>query len=256
MSYKKVTDTERRQIQLDMLKEIDIFCRAHEIRYSLSNGTLLGAIRHGGYIPWDDDVDIVMPLPDMLRFRDIFSSKRLKYCDIDTEKHYEYAFPRIVYSSTFSRRGLFFKSYGVSIDLYPVLGLPKSKNEVDFFFNELRDMLKKRKRMMKWFRRAQKYLSLRTIPGFDSSVRRYKDKVFSFSYNDSHYLYHYGGDIKWSKVFEEDLFLKMKELTFEGEKFMAFYKYDDYLSHVYGDYMQLPPENKRHPYHGGNFYWK
>ncbi len=256
MKYRKVTDADRRRIQLDMLKEIDGFCRMHQIRCSLSNGTLLGAIRHGGYIPWDDDVDIVMPLPDMLRFKENFVSETLKYCDIDTERHYEFPFPRIVYQPTFSRKGPFLKSYGVSIDLYPVLGLPKSKDEVNRFFEELKEMRKARKRMLKWFRRAQRYLSLSTIPGFDASVRRFKDRVFSFPYEDSHYLFHYGGDIKWSKVFEEDLFEDMTELSFEGEKFRTFSKYDYYLSHVYGNYMQLPPENQRHPYHLGDYYWK
>ena len=257
MKYRKVTDTERRQIQLDMLKEIDQFCRTHQIRYSLSNGTLLGSIRHGGYIPWDDDVDICMPLPDVLRFRDLFKSNTMKYCDIDNERHYEFAFPRIVYTPTFSLRGQNVKSYGISIDLYPVLGMPNTEREVNIFFDEIREKLKWRLRMLTMNRRAQKFLMIKAIPGFDISVRRFRDKVYSFPYEGSHYLFHYGGDIKWSKVFEEDLFENLTELTFEGEKFMAFSKYDDYLRHVYGDYMQIPPIEKRQAYHGtNNIYWK
>lgn len=257
MKYRKVTDAERRQIQLDMLKEIDHFCRTHQIRCSLSNGTLLGAIRHGGYIPWDDDVDICMPLPDMLRFKDIFASEKMKYCDIDTERHYEFAFPRIVYTPTFSLRGRFVKSYGISIDLYPVLGMPMTKKEVNVFFDEIRELLKGRRKMLAMNRRAQKYLFMNAIPGFDTSVREFKDKIFSYPYEGSHYLFHYGGYLKWSKVFEEDLFKEMTEVNFEGEKFMAFKKYDDYLRHLYGDYMQFPPEEQRQGYHRINkLYWK
>ena len=59
---------EKRKIQLSMLDEVDAFCRKNSIRYSLACGTLLGAIRHKGFIPWDDDMDIVMPEPDFLRF--------------------------------------------------------------------------------------------------------------------------------------------------------------------------------------------
>ena len=257
MEYRKVTDTERRQIQLDMLKEIDSFCRANQIRCSLSNGTLLGAVRHGGYIPWDDDVDICMPLPDTLRFKKIFSSATMKYCDIDIDNHYEFAFPRIVYTPTFSRQGIFVKSYGISIDIYPVLGLPPTKEEVNLLFDQLKALGSLRRKLRTMNRRLRKYLPIRTIPGSDALVRKYRDKIISYPYNNSKYLFHYGGDIKWSKVFEEDLFIEMTELLFEGEKFMVFGKYDDYLRHVYGDYMQLPPIEKRQYYHGTtNIYWK
>ena len=65
---KPISIEERKVVQLEMLKEINSFCKANNIRYSLAFGTLLGAVRHKGFIPWDDDVDIMMPLPDMLRF--------------------------------------------------------------------------------------------------------------------------------------------------------------------------------------------
>ena len=66
----------RKDIQFSMLKEIDSFCRQHSIRYSLAYGTLLGAIRHNGFIPWDDDVDIMMPIVDLLVFKKNFSFKQ------------------------------------------------------------------------------------------------------------------------------------------------------------------------------------
>lgn len=257
MKYRKVTDAERRKIQLEMLKEIDGFCRTHQIRCSLSNGTLLGAIRHGGYIPWDDDVDICMPLPDTLRFKEIFSSDTMKYIDIDIDRHYEFSFPRIVYTPTFSRKGLFVKSYGISIDLYPVLGLPPTKEGVDLLFDQLIKLSGVKRLFRRINRRLRKYLPIKTIPVSNILVKKYRDKIFSYPYYNSRYLFHYGGDIKWSKVFEDDLFVEMTELVFEGEKFMAFSKYDDYLKHVYGDYMQFPPLEKRVPYHGTqNIYWK
>lgn len=97
MKAKEITFEERKTIQLDMLKEIDAFCRTNNIRYTLACGTLIGAIRHGGYIPWDDDVDITMPYDDMLKFKKLFKSETMKYCDIETEKNYGYEFSRIIH---------------------------------------------------------------------------------------------------------------------------------------------------------------
>ena len=101
----RLSQAEIRNIQLNMLDEIDAFCRTEGIRYSMAFGTLLGAIRHKGYIPWDDDMDIIMPLPDMQVFKKKFKSKDLKYLDIDTCKHFEYHFSRIGYEPTYCKTG-------------------------------------------------------------------------------------------------------------------------------------------------------
>lgn len=65
-----------------------------------------------------------------------------------------------------------------------------------------------------------------------------------------------GGGLEMRNVHEFDLFEECTEVLFEGHKFMSIARYDDYLRHFYGDYMQLPPEDKRVPYHGGHYYWK
>lgn len=72
---------ERKKVQLEMLKEVDTFCRENNIKYALSCGTLIGAIRHKGFIPWDDDVDITMPFDDMVHFLKIFKSDKIEICD-------------------------------------------------------------------------------------------------------------------------------------------------------------------------------
>ena len=118
--------SEIKEIQLEMLDEVDSFCRKNSIKYSLAFGTLLGAIRHKGYIPWDDDMDIVMPLPDMLRFKKEFRSKLLKYCDIETEPNYEFSFSRITYTPTYSRKGLCMEFLLIYILL---LGYPRQRKK-------------------------------------------------------------------------------------------------------------------------------
>lgn len=257
MSKKRpISLEEQKQIQLLMLDEIDAFCRSHQIRYSLAFGTLLGAIRHKGYIPWDDDVDLIMPLPDMLRFKKEFKSEKLKYCDIDTDPYYEFNFSRISYLPTYSQKGIILKSYGVSIDLYPVVGLPKTIDEINAFFEEEEKLCKKRREMIKWRSRIIRRFPIKTLPGFDRLMRRYTIFVnYSYPYDSTTYYLHAGRTV-WENVFDFDVFEEMIDVDFEGHKYMAPARYHDYLSHCFGDYMTLPPEDKRHPYHGFVCYWK
>ena len=160
----EITFEERKKVQLEMLIEIDKFCRANNIRYTLAYGTLIGAIRHKGFIPWDDDVDIMMPLPDMLRFKEIFKSKTMCYCDVDTSDKYPYAFSRIADTRTYSKDGMKSTGYGICIDLYPVLGLPKSIDGINNFFNEAGKLLSSRLKVIGLRRKVLQFLPLSNIP--------------------------------------------------------------------------------------------
>lgn len=256
---KAITLEERKKIQLEMLIEIDAFCRAHNIKYMLAFGTLIGAIRHKGYIPWDDDVDISMPLEDMMRFKKEFKSERLKYCDVDTEKYYEYHFSRIANNATYSRNGICAKSYGVNIDLYPTIEVNASKEENQNIADRIYPTYNKRIQMIVLRRRLMKILPIPTIIGFEKQVRIYRDMSFQLFESKNGGRYHcIAGPLEKFETYTFDFnpFEQMIELDFEGHKFMGPAKYHEFLTKVYGDYMQLPPEDQRHPYHGGLYYWK
>lgn len=247
---------EKRKVQLEMLKEVDAFCRKSNIRYSLAFGTLLGAVRHKGFIPWDDDMDIMMPLPDMLRFKKEFKSDNVKYCDIDTQRYYGFPFSRIVDTNTYTQNGLIVKGHGVDIDLYPILGLPQTKDEIDVFFEEGRKIMNKRLRLMHWRGKIISRFPIRTIPFYTKYQRVYHDFLFQYPYGVSKYYFCYGGGLHWRNVYDFDIFESVIDLPFEEETFMAISCYDKFLTHFYGDYMTPPPENQRCPYHGGQFYWR
>lgn len=254
---KEITLEERKKIQLEMLVEIDKFCREHNIKYMLAFGTLLGAIRHKGYIPWDDDVDISMPLDDMLRFKKEFKSEKLKYCDVDTEDFYEYHFSRISYKPTYRKCGIVSKSYGVNIDLYPTLEVSSDIDSIKII-ETLNSLYKKREFLLVWGRRIIKILPLSRIFCLKSVVRKYRDELCKLLISEGGGVYHcIAGPLEkyelhtWSFNPFED----MVEVYFEGHKFMAPARYHEYLSRRYGDYMQFPPEDQRHPYHGGEYYW-
>lgn len=252
---KEITLEERKKVQLQMLIEIDAFCRKHSIRYSLAYGTLIGAIRHKGFIPWDDDVDIMMPLPDMLRFKEIFKSETMCYCDVDTDKKYQYAFSRIANTQTFNKEGVIAKSYGICIDLYPVLGMPKTIEEIDSFFIEAKKELARRMKFIKWKNRIVSHLPISYIPFFNKAMRRYRDFLFQYPYNGTTFFFTNGGELEMRNIHNFDLFEEIIEVPFERYKFLSIARYDEFLRRFYGDYMQLPPEEQRVPYHTRHYYW-
>lgn len=255
-SGKLVSVEEMRQIQLEMLDEIDKFCREHKIRYSLAFGTLLGAIRHKGYIPWDDDVDIIMPLPDMLRFKKEFTSEKLEYCDLDTVVNYEFHFSRIAYKPTYTQKGPSLQSYGVCIDLYPVVGMPDTKEQVQKFLTEIQPLYKKRLWMIRWNSRLVKHLPITSIPCFKKVVKRFRNTIlYTWPYEKAHNYLH-AGSVRPINVLDYDVFETMTDVEFEGHTYQSVGDYDRYLRHCFNDYMQLPPEEDRHPYHGFVCYWK
>lgn len=253
---------ERRRIQLDMLEEFQEFCEKKGIRYSLAYGTLIGAIRHKGYIPWDDDVDIMMPLPDMQRLKNEFISDNIKYCDIDTEKHYDFPFSRLAFKKTYGKIGVAFKRYGVNIDVYPIFNVADTIEERNKYFEKGRLLLNKRLKFIKWRGLAMSYLPISTIPGFDKSVREYRDYMIqnSYLYGSTNHFFVFGGylDIKERELctYDFDLFDGLTKVDFEGLKLNSIERYHEYLTSYYGDYMQLPPEEERVPYHGGKYYWR
>ena len=253
---------ERRTLQLEMLQEIEDFCSSRSIRYSLAYGTLIGAIRHKGFIPWDDDVDIMMPLPDMMKLKKELHSNKIKYCDIETEKHFCYGFSRIAHRDTYSDQGIAFKSYGVNIDLYPIFNVPDTIEERDAYFEVGRKILDKRLGYIKWRNLIIKYLPVSTIPGFDKAMRQYRDYMMNngFAYGTTNHYFVFGGELSKKErelcTYNFDVFEKLTKVEFEGLTLSAIAKYHEYLTYYYGDYMELPPEDKRIPYHGGRYYWK
>lgn len=253
---KKIDFAERKKLYLEMMDEIDSFCRLNNIRYSLSCGTLIGAIRHHGFIPWDDDLDITMPLPDMLRFKDIFKSSNLRYVDSDIDKSYKFAFARIENMNTYNKLNFFNKSFGLSIDLYPILGMPNTNEEINVFLDKAKLLCNKRLIIMKWHSRIARILPLKSTPVLTRIVKKYRNYMYQYPFEHSNIFYHMGGYPNWKAVLRKNYFNEFIDIDFEGHKFQAIKEYDDFLRNVYGDYMQLPPEDQRHPYHGGHYYWK
>jgi hypothetical protein len=174
-------------------------------------------------------------------------------------KYFFYAFSRIAHKHTYSKCGCICKSMGVNIDLYPTIEISNSKSDNQDKAKKLFRLYRFRDYVAKWRGRAIRYLPILNIPFTQLIARKYKKQMIEMLSMSHGGAFHcVAGPLEKfeSHTFDFNPFEQMIELDFEGYKFMAPAKYHQYLSHHYGDYMQLPPENQRQPYHCEEYYWK
>lgn len=266
---RKIDNHELRDIQLNILQAVDHFCRKNNIRYSLACGTMLGAIRHGGYIPWDDDIDIYMPRADFERFEILFPYQYDKYYDLGSLKRdEEWCLP---FGKVYDNRTIVYekrskaKTPGVCIDVFPI-------DEVSDDEEEFKKFNRKRKTYILNLRHSQMCFSdlnsfvkncgvaLYAIRFLFSSPRKLAEKGDRFAqiYNGkgNHRLFETSMGMTVKEPFEKELFDDITDISFENQLFLGFKNYDTYLTHTFGDYMKLPPMEKRVSEHTIDAYWK
>ncbi len=238
---KKLELNEAKILMLDILKQFAIFCEQHGLFYSLFGGSLLGAVRHGGFIPWDDDIDIAMPRDDYEKFFKLFKnsslSQKFKLYDSSTFSDYPYPFLKLANSQTlihgFGKDTCF--DMGVHIDIFPLDGLPKLKwiAKLQFRFHFLL-------RHLAILSSLHIYVRKRSLLKILFMFVAKRNKLFSSQW---------GGNCIWGvgvqEVLSVSVFEKRKKINFEGETFYAFEDANAYLRGIYGDYMSLPPIEKR-----------
>ena len=148
-------------------------------------------------------------------------------------------------------------TYGICIDLYIVIGLP---NDAISFFNQLQPLFNRRINAMNWRSRVVRYLPLSNIPFYNKIQLIYRDFLFNNSVEYTKALNYYiiAGPLKLrdKMTYDRDIFKAVTRVKFEDREYMAISEWDYFLSLRYGDYMQLPPVDQRHPYHGGHYFWK
>lgn len=252
---RRITETKEIQsIMLDILKFIDGICKDNNLTYYLYAGTLLGAIRHKGFIPWDDDLDICMPRLDYNRFVKLMKknkSERFSFkCIENGKKRYNYCFGKMIDRNTLVKEiGKFEgEELGVWVDVFPLDGVG---NNID----KARELIKSNKRFVKQILLLEKGKTMNLkgkilyYLGRKNLHRIMKHYVKKHSFNDSKYVADIMAVDDGIWIYNKKSFEGGEKGLFEGIEFNIPKDSDDILKTLYGNYMELPPEEERTPIH-------
>lgn len=252
------------QADLEIVKEVVALCDRHNLMYYMLGGSMLGAIRHKGFIPWDDDIDLGMPRQDYERFLELAPqelSAHLKIVNYKTDPTYHWYITRVLDTDTkvmervFESEG---KYTNLSIDIFPLDGTPNNKILRKLYnFRVMahramaslhyKDVIVTKNRNWKdaillWF-----MLKLPTQKMFNHHKELDKcDRLLKkYPMDKSFYTGNMMGAYRTRELVPTSWYGDSSYYEFEGIKLRGIKEYDLYLKQLYGDYMQLPPEDKR-----------
>ena len=249
---RKIEDIhELRQIQIGILDEVHSFCEAHGLRYFLSSGTLIGAVRHKGYIPWDDDIDIYMPREDYEAFLNTYHDKSGRYKAINPrlESNYYYTFAKVVDLRTkmieTETEGY---EIGVFMDIFPVDYVTDDLQERERVF-KLKKLLYKIRRCKisnaNPLRSRLAYWCYKSLPVSAHYVFRLIQRLIVLGKPTRTVCNMTEAGPKIKGCFPAEDIASSVDIEFEGKTYKTMVGYKDYLERTYGDYMTLPPVEQR-----------
>ena len=264
----ELTLDELKRIEFDILKHFDAFCKEHNIRYYLAYGTLLGAIRYKKFIPWDDDVDVLVPRDDYERLLEIYQdNEQYKMFAFEKDGKFHYPFAKLCDLSTRKFMPEFRSSDaipGVEIDIFPLdcwcSDYESAKKEARSIYREIAFLqasqlrespTKKGLKSMLW-KLVSVYAKIRTYKYFNKKIvkksKANKQETPVFVGSKSWCIYGERG------VVPAEAFADVAYVEFEGEMFPAPIGYDTYLTCLYGDYLPEPPKEKQKTNHNFKAY--
>lgn len=239
---------------LDMLKFIDKVCQEQKITYWLESGTLLGAARHGGFIPWDDDTDIAMPYDEYLRFKQYMlyhnTSKQYVLQCHQTDPHYYGTWGvlrdlqnRYVKND---KRLNSFVYQGLQVDIFPV----DQKSRLHTFWRISRWIYAWLVQAPQHGGRIMRYLRWSIPIAYHFLTKVFVPLIHLLTIKDKRHLYYRYG-MFWRRKYKKEDIYPLKDISFEGALFPAPHNVDSYLTECYGDWRQLPPEKDRYNHQFG-----
>lgn len=261
--YSKIDKYEElRKIQLkqiEILNKIDQFCKKNSISYSIAYGTMLGAVRHGGFIPWDDDMDICMLRSDYDKFLSLWQDDdKFILQNHTTNSDFTQTFSKIRMKNTaFVQENDLNKSYhkGIFVDIFPfdrkADGYFKQKLQIiDVMLYQLyfRGYVPENNGLILKLGSAL-LLKIHNRNNYNKLAEKHLNKIKKYNSNKELLLFDTCTFSDMKKSYDKDLFENLTEIEFDGYRFSVIRDYEKFLKICYGDYMKLPPKDEQTWYH-------
>lgn len=265
-----ISPKEQKELLLNMLLYIDSICRKNNIKYSLIGGTLIGAIRHKGFIPWDDDIDIILDKDNYKKM--VLAIKNDKNDNYELflpneTKNYPLQFAKLIDKKTIVNETAMIDkidNYGLFLDIFVYNYVPNDLNKINDYYkkcNYYRNSLVRVKlnaHNISFFRKIRRLLKnlYLTIFGYKHNLKKILQLFDTYNETPTNYVISNNPVYGLKKELQKSIDVKEYiDVDFEGHKVMAFKNYDNILRRTYGNYMELPPEDKRVT-HNLEVYWK
>jgi len=257
--------------ELEILRHFDSYCKENGIQYFLSNGTLLGAVKYKGFIPWDDDIDVVMFREDYEKFVNMYTDSKYILYETRRKRAYRYPFAKLSESSTLLcetdvNNGI---ELGINMDIFPLdyinLDIEKAK-KLSLWLHRVSMLLIYAKRKIK-YNHTKRFLEnivdifvgiLSKFIRPEAYIKYIQKKAKKYESDSSA---KYVASLCWSvykgkEVMPIEVFSETVDVTFEGNRYPAPIGYDKYLRSLYGDYEKDPPKEKQVTHHFFTVYEK
>jgi lipopolysaccharide cholinephosphotransferase len=270
MNENKINFEEFKQRLVAILDYVDDFCKKNSITYFLCGGTALGAVRHKGFIPWDDDIDIMIPRPDydkfiMLMSKDVHPFYKIH--SIETDDTYPYSFAKVCDERTTLIENVNRPPLGIAIDVFPIDGFPDNPSQSNKFIAKIRFVnhlfamkLTRTNNINNTSLLKKLIISVLQLVLKPYSARKFSLFVINQCRTNNYPASNYVGNIVWGYYNKEktrkEVFDKSIPALFEGREYPLMIGYDEYLTNLYGDYMKPPPVEQQIAHHNLNdVYW-
>lgn len=255
--YDKKTLDKLHKVELEILDEFVRICNKYQLRYFMTGGTMLGAVRHNGFIPWDDDIDIGMPRKDYDSFikyaKEELNSKYF-LDSFETNKEYYLPFAKIKKNGTIFDEEInhhINNHKGIFIDIIPFENAKMEDSLIQkvqaIFVRSITDTMYFKNKIGKLSGARHQILVVLLSIFPKKCLMTIQKKIMKINRDDnSKYMVALAGTYGYQKeTMKRDVFVPVKEIQFGNKKYFGMNKPDKYLSQLFGNYMELPPKYKR-----------